>query len=324
MANIENNESFSFLDVVDAPKEDATEAAPAKVKKPRAPRKAKVAAVPDDVAPESVHVQSVGVEHDEPAMNSAKPKTKPKKRTTKPADIEITDEEKAEAENKQTLVMTVLRYQESARFADYLKKQGLIYKAEKLNKMDAADLKEILVRVRFCLGNRGAGSMIDELVKGGMTGAEALISVKTKYKITGMTQICFSDDEWLDCFELCKLEYISFGYIRPELRLMLSTFRIATACHVMNTDENLKKQFDSLNMPNAGTGAGANAGTGAGANAAIDVKRKAKTGTKLKPRANNIEPDFDTTATGPSVSGVKQSNSAEIGRASNLVEPEFD
>lgn len=186
--------------------------------------------------------------------------------------------------------------------------------------MDAAELKEILVRVRFCLGNRGAGSMIDELVKGGMTGAESLISIKTKYKITGATQLCWSDDEWLDCFELCKLEYLSFGYIRPELRLMLSTFRIATACHVMNTDERVANMLGRPTVNTTGT-TGTTDTTGT-TEPNTDVKRKAEKGT-AKPRANNIEPDFDT-ATGPSVSGVKQSNSAEIGRASNLVEPEFD
>jgi len=299
-------ESFSFLDVVDAPAIDDTQAGTTgtgttgtktKVKKPRAPRKAKtVEPVEHNNANDANDANNDDIVCD--VVPKSKPKSRSSKKASKPADIEIDDEAKAEAETKQTLVMTVLRYQESTRFTEYLKKQGLITKAEKLNKMDIAELKEILVRVRFCLGNRGAGNMIDEFVKMGMSGAEALISLKTKYKITGMTEMCFSDEEFLDCYELCKLEYLSFGYIRPELRLMLSTFRIATACHVLNTDE----RFANINTLN---------------------KTDAKGPAKLEKRADNIG-GCPIGPVGPSVAGVKKSNSATLGRSSNLVEPDFD
>jgi hypothetical protein len=294
-----NPEEFKFLDIVDAP---PVEEEPAKPKKSRsaakkAPLKKVAAAVDQEPTPEPVNMADLD---DSAEHKSQQPKKAASKKPARPANIEIDDDTKKAAEDKQTLIMTVMRYQESARFSDYLKKNGLITKCETLNKKSPEELKELLVRIRFCLSNRGAGSLIDEMIRAAMSGTEALVSAKTRYKITGMSEMAFSDEEWLDCYELCKLEYLSFGYIRPELRLMLSTFRIASACHVLNTDARFAN-INTLNKPKQEF-------------RAEEAKLEAPAVSKLDERKDNIV----------STAGVKKSNSQTLGRASNLIEPEFD
>lgn len=280
-----NPEEFNFLDVVDAPPVEEP-------KQKKATRKApvkKAAAVEQNVhgsdTPDPINMADL----------DERPAAKPKKKPARPAHIEIDDDLKKAGEEKQTLVMTIMRYQNSKRFGGYLKENGLINKCETLNKKSAEELKELLVRIRFSVSNRGTDSFIDEMIKAGMSGAEALISAKTKYKVTGMTNMCFTDDEWLDCYELCRLEYMSFSYIRPELRLMLSTFRIGATVHAINTHPSL---------------------------AHIQAKPEFKPETQREERPDNI-----TEAHPPQVvstKGIKESNSTTLGRASNLIEPEFD
>ena len=235
MAEEDNN--FNFLDCVDPPKENVEEETKPKKKTTKKSKSKKTIEDSEQLQESSIEV----IEHE-----------------NKPANIEIDDKIKKEGEDKQTLIMTILRYQDSKRFSDYLKKHALITKPEALDKKEIKQLKELLVRIRFCLSNRGASSLIDDFIKAGLSGAEALISTKTKYKITGMTEICFNDEEWLDCYELCKLEYLSFGYIRPELRLLLATLRIGSTCHVINTNERFKNVVNQPQSERAADNFGAN------------------------------------------------------------------
>jgi hypothetical protein len=264
---------FNFLDCVDKPEEPApTNAEEGHKKKTTKPKKKTTKA--------KVEEEQNQLEQNQLEQNDGDDDNK---------NITTEDEKiKKSAETKQTLIMTLLRYQDSTRFKEYLKKNGFTYKAEQLEKKDSKQLKDLLTRVKFCLSNRGAGSFLDEMLRGGLTAAEALISTKTKYKITGMTEICFSDDEWCDCYELVKLEYLSFGYVRPELRLLLSTFRIASACHVLNTDDRFKHM-------------------------------KPQEQERQPERNQQTEPEK-----GVSVKGIKKSTSNTIGRSSSLAEPSFD
>ncbi len=151
-----------------------------------------------------------------------------KKKTKKKVSIPPPTEEEAEA--KQKLLMILTHYGTSPRLGAYLKKMGFKnLNSTIVQKKSVAELEELVARVRFCSNNKTNDASQDALIKTVMKGTESLTTLASRGRvdISGTTERCFADEDWLDMLEQIKIEYLSFAQMSLPVRFGMSTVGIA-------------------------------------------------------------------------------------------------
>ena len=93
-----------------------------------------------------------------------------------------------ETKRNQELVLHLVRYGNSKRFAEYLKSLGFQLTSSYLKKYSSAELEEILLRVQTSLDNKSVSNFWSNLALGGIQTTEAIVSStklgeKLKYKV---------------------------------------------------------------------------------------------------------------------------------------------
>lgn len=185
-------------------------------------------------------------------------KTKPEKKTAKQTKQEteaftevIKQESKDTTQEKAKLIYAIQQYGKNKRLGTYLRQEcGLRYDDAYLKKMSVPDLKLELEKQEVSLGSRSNGSLIDVVLKNGLTIAENAISTRTKFDIKGTTQQLYEDDVYLDLLERVKMKYtIPFVKLDPVLELAMTIGQTAMIVHAQNKfKENLIVPEDSVNL----------------------------------------------------------------------------
>lgn len=147
---------------------------------------------------------------------------------------------------KQKLIMSIQKYGNNSRFGEYLTNQGHDFKISYLKKLNIEDLKLELAKQELALSNRTSSNMIDNAIKSGIIFSEKTITSTTKYKIHGLTDELYSNDEYLDLLERSKLAHFNISIkLDPLLELAFVIAQTAVILHGKNTfHQNLKTKIN--------------------------------------------------------------------------------
>lgn len=136
-------------------------------------------------------------------------------------------------------------YRESDIISKRLKESG--YKLERIAKLKNVDeLEDEIELIEKLLKKRTRGDMVNGMVRGAMMTTELLLINKAQLKVKGLTDQCFSDEDWLFTLERVKCKYglMSLGFeVDPLLELTMSTFYAGLLLH--RTHESMSKIPDS-------------------------------------------------------------------------------
>lgn len=151
-----------------------------------------------------------------------------------------------ETKKHQELVLHLVRYGSSKRFAEYLKSLGFSLTSSNLKKMSSSELEEMLVRVQTSLDNKSVSNFWSELALGGIQTTEMIVSstkLGEKIKIQGLTDCLRGNDDFLDLLEILELSYANFTHIRPEIRLIYSIVSSGLKVHSVNSFMDKRKKM---------------------------------------------------------------------------------
>ena len=151
-----------------------------------------------------------------------------------------------DTKKNQELVLHLVRYGSSKRFAEYLKSLGFQLTSSNLKKMSSTELEEMLVRVQTSIDNKSVSNFWSELALGGIQTTEMIVSstrLGEKIKIQGLTDCLRGNEDFLDLLEILELSYANFTHIRPEIRLVYSIVSSGLKVHSVNSFMDKRKKM---------------------------------------------------------------------------------
>lgn len=119
-------------------------------------------------------------------------------------------------------IMTIHHYQNSAIFGPHLKSLGVKYTTEQLNKKDMKGLDKIISQIRVMCSSKQNTSALDSMLFGGTQMVENIVSSRSKYDLHGWTMMLKQDQNFLEAWELIKIERLSFARMTPEVQFAYS------------------------------------------------------------------------------------------------------
>ena len=136
-----------------------------------------------------------------------------------------------ESKNKQKYIYQILKYQDSNRFGEYIKKNLKInFSESSLQKKKGTKLQEILNRIRINLDNRNVDNLYNNLVSNATLSFETLMD--QIYTIEGFSESLMTNPHFLDCIERYKIENIGkMPSIPPSLQIIFIMSQTALICH---------------------------------------------------------------------------------------------
>ena len=143
--------------------------------------------------------------------------------------------------DKETIIMKILKYQNSTRFGEYITKDLKIkYTREQLVKMSVDRVESVLHRIRINLNNRNVDTMFDGMIKTCAFGYENAVS--QFYNISGFTDLLWANPGFHDAVERYKCE-ANMPDIPPGVQLAYIVATTTLAAHSINkmNIENLPK-----------------------------------------------------------------------------------
>ena len=100
----------------------------------------------------------------------------------------------------------IKEYETNKILGPHLTKSG--FKFDKALSKDSVDkLERQITKIEKLLSGKTADDGVNTGIKVVMTGLERMISTKTDADITGLTQCCFEDNQWLFLLERVKMKY---------------------------------------------------------------------------------------------------------------------
>ena len=147
---------------------------------------------------------------------------------------DIADDDRVE---HQRLVITLSRYGQSKRFAEYLRSLDFNLSVSHLRRQSLADLQDTLERVRISAQNRSINNLLEDTVFGAVSFGEIVVSnsaLGEKLYIKGLTQALRADETFLDCIEALSLDYGALTHAGPELRMVYSVISAVGKVHGVN------------------------------------------------------------------------------------------
>jgi hypothetical protein len=134
--------------------------------------------------------------------------------------------------DKENLITKILKYQESSRFQDYIKKNMKIsYRREQLSKMANHKLEAILYRIRKSLDSRGMDKMFEDTTHAVALGYEKILS--NWYNIDGFSNLLMNNPAFLDALERYKIEK-EIPDIPPAVMIMYIVSSTTLLAHSMS------------------------------------------------------------------------------------------
>lgn len=162
----------------------------------------------------------------------------------------IKQETTNEPQQKAKLIYSIQQYGKNKRLGTYLRQEcGHRYDDAYLKKLSLPDLQLELEKQEVSLGSRSNGSLIDVVLKNGLTIAENAISSKTKFNISGTTQQLYEDDHYLDLLERIKMKYtMPFIKLDPVMELGLCIAQTAMLVHGQNKFKETLVVNENINL----------------------------------------------------------------------------
>lgn len=179
-------------------------------------------------------VQSTPAPKPPRATRGRKPKVAFQETTEKPeSKVDLNPNEAIEEHQK--LVLAIHRYLSHPRFKEFLQQNG--FKATNLEKKSKAQLNELLGRIRYTVQQKSAMGTNDLLMKSFFKGTENMIvnSSKNKIKVTGATELLWSDEVFLDDLATFQLEYLTFLNMDYRVRMATTIAKAGYLTHMGNT-----------------------------------------------------------------------------------------
>ena len=172
----------------------------------------------------------------------------PKTAQTNPA---ATVPAKAVAVNdKEEMIMKILKYQSSRRFGPYITKELKITQSrQQLVKLSDDRLKNILHRIRLNLNNRNMDAIFENVALTCAKGYETTVS-GLGYDIEGFTDLLTSNPGFWDAFERWKIER-HLPDIPPGIQLGYIVASTTLAAHTLNAGKSIKEHTSSESRTNA-------------------------------------------------------------------------
>lgn len=147
-----------------------------------------------------------------------------------------------DSKEKQTLIMTIRKYQDNQRFKKFVTKDlGVNDTYGTLNKKSISTLKDILERIRVNLDNRNVDKMLDAMAKNGSVVYEKVLS--SWYDIDGFTDNLFSQESFLDCLEKVKIE-TNLPRIPPSVQMGYIVLQTTLLTHELNKSKKPKTEME--------------------------------------------------------------------------------
>ena len=141
--------------------------------------------------------------------------------------------------DKEKLIMKVIKYQESKRFGDKIKKGlGIKYKREQLLKCSIENLESILFRIRSFLNTINLDSVFEHMARHCAKGYEDLMS--NFVDIEGFSDLLLSNPAFWDAFERYKIEQ-EMPEIPPSLQLVYIVLSTTYIAHLQNRVKTLNR-----------------------------------------------------------------------------------
>lgn len=147
-------------------------------------------------------------------------------------ELEYDGDEDVEEIRKRLMILS--RYKNSKRFGKWLREQGFILNAKKLEGKTQEELDTIINDIRYCISTKNTNSLYETGATKGIVVLENLL--RPVYKIDGLSTVLSNDPMYLDLVEEMMLERASFIYVKPEYRLLycvLSSAYIVHNQHIM-------------------------------------------------------------------------------------------
>jgi len=199
-----------------------------------------------------------GINEQEMTEPPKKTKKKKKSKSIQKAEKQVLDnivqstapEPKDDTKERAAVIFSIKSYGKSARFKKLWKAEGVKFGDAALNKMSLDALKLKLESLDMLIANRHTSDFIDVLLKNGLSFAENIIDSRTKFKIGGLAEELFDNDNFLDTLERLKLKYsLPSVNIDPGLEIMMIVIQTAMMVHQTNTFRNsLTENLDSLDL----------------------------------------------------------------------------
>ena len=144
--------------------------------------------------------------------------------------MKLTEKEQ-DIENKQKYVYQILKYQDSPRFGNYVKKNLKINFSETaLQKKKVKTLEELLNRIRINLDNRNLDNFYNAMLMNATLSFEKLMD--NFYTIEGFSESLMTNPHFLDSVERYKIENIGkMPSIPPSLQIVFIMSQTAMICH---------------------------------------------------------------------------------------------
>ena len=138
---------------------------------------------------------------------------------------------------KEKMILKILKYQESKRFGERIKKGlGIKYTRTQLLKCSNDNLESILYRIRIFLNNSNLDAVFDHMVRYTAKGYEDFVS--NFYDIEGFSDILLSNPAWWDLVEKYKIEQ-EMPDIPPSLQMV---YIIASTTYIAHLQNQLKER----------------------------------------------------------------------------------
>jgi hypothetical protein len=145
---------------------------------------------------------------------------------------EVAEDDRAE---HQRLVITLSRYGQSKRFAEYLKSMPFNLNVGHLRKLPVEQLRDIRDRVRITAQNRSVNNLLEDSLFGAIQFAEISCTntpaLNKRVRLGGLTQALRGDETFLDCIEAISLDYGMLAHAGPELRIVYALVSAASKVH---------------------------------------------------------------------------------------------
>ena len=143
------------------------------------------------------------------------------------------------SKEKESMIMKILKYQESKRFGDKLRKGlGLKYTRQQLLKCSNENLEAILYRINSFLNNSNLDAVFEHMARHSAQTYEQLVS--KFYDIEGFSSLLLSNSAFWDAFEFYKINQ-EVPDIPPGFQLLYIIISTTYLAHLQNQYKQKRK-----------------------------------------------------------------------------------
>jgi len=136
-----------------------------------------------------------------------------------PTKVELKHEATDDDTEHSKRIIVIMNYMNNKIFGEYLRKDFSIkYTVEQLNKKKIKDLDKIITQIRTICNSKSSDQGLDAALFTATSVVENTVSTRTQYNMRGWTQLLQNDQQFIEAWNLIKLERLSFARMSPEVK----------------------------------------------------------------------------------------------------------